>query len=135
MANLMKQVYRHYTMWEDYKNGMYNTSINNEDYYIQKAVEILTNEKLFYRTAKSVLEKWKIASMVNLTNKNCNKQAWIGQASCSICYKVPEYLTRIAWSKLTDEQREAANKIADKIIYKFNQKYEAIDNQLYLFMD
>ena len=40
-----------------------------------------------------------------------------------------------AWSKLTDEQREASNKIADKIIYKFNQKYEAIDNQLYLFMD
>lgn len=135
MANLMKQVYKHYTMWEDYQNGMYNTSINNEDYYIQKAIEILKSDKLFYRSAKSVLEKWKIASMVNLTNKNCNKQAWIGQSSCCICYKVPEYLTRIAWSRLSDEERDNANKVADRIIYKFNQKYEAIDNQLYLFLD
>jgi len=135
MANLMKQVYKHYTLWEDYQNGMYNLNVNNEDYYINKAIELLKNDKLFYRTAKSVLEKWKVSTLINLTNKNCNKQAWIGQASCCICYKVPEYLTRIAWSKLTDEERENANKVADRIIYKFNQKNEAIDNQLYLFLD
>ena len=134
-SKLMKQVYKHYTLWEDYNNGMYNLNVDNEDYLISKAEQLLTNTNQFKLVCLNVLENWKISSLVNLTNVNCNRQAWIGQSACSYCYKVPEYLTRKAWANLTMKQQEEANEVADEIILIFNQKHGAIDNQLYLFLE
>jgi hypothetical protein len=131
----MKRIYHPYWLWEDYKNGMYELNLKNENYLIEKAIILLTDFNMFKTTALEVIKKWKVSSKVNLTNPNCNKKAWIGQASCSYKYKVPEYLTRIAWGKLTDEQRIKADNIAIEVIKIFNIENEKQYNQLCLFME
>lgn len=120
----MKQIYHPYYKWEDFKNGMYQTIFENEEELIQKAVNLLSNPLEFYTICLFILDEWKIATDVNLSNTGCNRKAWLGQAAC--CYKnrVPEILTREAWQRLTEEQRNIANEVAQKII----DKYESEEN-------
>jgi len=120
----MKQIHHPYYKWEDFKNGMYETVFENEEKLIQKAVELLSNSVEFYTICLFVVDEWKIATDVNLSNTSCNRKAWLGQAAC--CYKnrVPELLTREAWQRLSEEQRFNANVVAQKIIdkYEFEEK-------------
>jgi len=128
----MKQFYKEYNYWEDYINGMYEfPKQKDEEKYILLAIEMLTNNELFLNTCKEVLINWTISSRVNLTNKQCNRKAWLGQASCNFKYKVPEICTRIAWGKLNINQQNEANKIAEQVINSFELKYEKQDTELY----
>lgn len=117
----MKQIFYPYYEWEDFKNGMYQVSVNEEQ-IIEDAVFLLRNEKLFFETAKDVLKYWVKSSDVNLSNKNINRQSWIGQSACCYKCKCNEKSTRIAWSRLSDEEKERANKVADKIILIYERK-------------
>ena len=119
----MIQIYHKYTEWEDFKNGMFETKFKNESTLIKKASELLSNEKEFYKISIKVLENWKISTDVNLSNKNSNRQSWIGQAACCYAYKVPELLTRKAWNGLDQLTKVKANLIADKIILLYERKY------------
>ena len=131
----MRQFYAHYEQWEDYQNGMYDISRKqNEVELISMAIYLLCDSSLFYKTCNDVVLNWKISSMVNLTNKSCNRKAWLGQSACCYKYGVPEVLTRIAWSKLTDMQRFEANKVAQKIINHFELNYERKNISLYIGM-
>jgi len=128
----MDQFYKEYYYWEDYINGMYefpnqkdiNTHVNN-------ALKVLRDNNLFLDTCKSVVEKWVISTKVNLTNRQCNRKAWLGQASCSYKYKVPEICTRIAWSRLSVKEQTEANEIAEKIIINFELNYDNKNIELY----
>ena len=88
-------------------------------------------KELFLNTCIEVIENWTISTKVNLTNKQCNRKAWLGQASCNYKYKVPEILTRIAWSKLDIIQQYEANEIAQKVINSYELNYEKKDTKLY----
>lgn len=128
----MKQKYARYWEWEDYQNGMYEVPNHKEEAKLTKlAIKMLSNKELFLNTCKEVLINWTVSSPVNLTNKQCNRKAWLGQAACSYKYKVPEICTRNAWGKLSKEQQNEANKVAEKIITSFELNYEKKDNQLY----
>ncbi|CAB4165180.1 hypothetical protein UFOVP916_64 [uncultured Caudovirales phage] len=128
----IRQIYHPYNLWEDYINGMYKfPKQQDEEKYILLAIEMLTNKELFLNTCKEVLINWTISSSVNLTNKQCNRKAWLGQASCNFKYKVPEICTRIAWGKLSIEQQNEANKIAEQVINSFELNYEKQDTELY----
>ena len=133
----MNQVYSEYTFWEDYNNGMYDTRYNleQEEELIAKSISLLTNPNLFLTVCYDVVLFWDVATKINLTNVNCNRRAWLGQAACNYYYKVPEILTRRAWSQLSETQRNEANKIADKIIKIFERNYEKKDRKLYKEMD
>lgn len=133
----MNQFYSEYTFWEDYKNDMYETKydLDKEKELIDKAITLLSNPNLFLTVCYDVLLFWDISSKVNLTNVNCNRRAWLGQAACCYYYKVPEVITRKAWSQLSDNQRYEANKIADKIINIFEENYEKKNRKLYTEMD
>lgn len=124
-----------YTLWEDYNNGMYDTTVVNEEDLIYEAMLVLCNPKLFMTICYDVLKYWEIASKVNLTNVNSNRRAWLGQAACSYYKNVPETLTRKAWSQMSDLQRYEANCIADKIIKLFEMSYEKKDRKLYKEVD
>lgn len=113
----MKRIYHHYERWEDYKNGMYIDSDNEE--LIIKAIQLLSNQELFLTTAKIMLEQWSNSAEVQLSNPHRNKQAWLGQASCCFLFKVPENLTKEAWRRLDDETRIKANKTADIVIFEW----------------
>lgn len=127
----MKQFFSEYTEWEDFKNGMYVTSVNNFYELEIEAIKILTNESLFFSLAKSVISNWIISSKVNLTNTSYNRRAWVGQASCCYGKGIPEVVTRSAWSKLSDSEKIKANNIADKIIKSFEVNYEKSNNKIH----
>ena len=119
----MKQIFVNYNYWEDYKAGMFNLKdVIDKDKKINDAINLLSNEELFYNTLKDVIINWKISTDVNLTNTNQNRKAWLGAAACMYKYNVPEYLTRIAWNLLTKEIQDKANLIAEKIINEYQNK-------------
>ena len=118
---MYKQFFCHYELWEDFINGMYNTSANDEVFLTSKCKELLSDQELFFDTLKNVTKDWPSATKVNLTNNQQNKRAWLGAAACSYKYNAPEYITRLAWNKLTKIEQMKANLIAMKIINKFNQ--------------
>lgn len=124
----MKRLFKKYTEWEDYKNGMYEMYKTEDEDLIRKAVYLLTNSVLFLEACKSVVKDWKITTSVHLTNNTINKKAWIGQASCNYLYKVPELLTRVAWGKLTKDQQENANNIAQTVINSYLTNLENGNN-------
>ena len=128
----MKQYFEQYTFWEDYLNGMYEIPLKSDgDGLVILSIKMLTDKELFLSTCKDILINWPISTMVNLTNKQCNRRAWLGQAACNYRFKVPEICTRIAWSKLTPIQQFEASLIAEKIIINFEMNYEKENTELY----
>lgn len=125
----MKQIFHHYEKWEDYLNGMYvcNYSKEDETQWVQKSIELLSNQELFFKTGLEMINSWKNSADVNLTNLGCNRRAWIGQASCCYNHKAPESVTRLAWGLMDDYNRFHANNTADKLILI----YEKQDKGLY----
>ncbi len=116
----MAQIYHPYWQWEDYANGFYRKVDKTKELEnVHLALNLLSNEILFYSVAKEMVSKWVKSSEQNLTDDSINKKAWIGQASCCYSDGVPEYLTREAWGQLTDIQREKANFVADKVISEY----------------
>lgn len=116
----MKQKFHHYKLWEDYLNGMYNTDF--EYIHIENAEKMLKDNNLFHNTCIELLKNWKFASDVNMTNCDVNRRAWLGAAACCYKFDVPEIATRIAWNKLTDNEKESANKVAQNIINDYEIK-------------
>lgn len=119
----MKQVFHHYTIWEDFKNGMYDEVKEGRKDRVQTAVKILSDLDLLYICMKRVTAEWKYATEQNLTNPSINHQAFLGQAACNIHAGVKEDETREAWGYLTNAQRCAANKVADRVDYEWQRKY------------
>jgi len=114
----MKQIYHHFSKWEDTRNGIlkngYNEKETEELTFMAKS--LLCNPKEFYKIALKVIKNWIYASEQHLSNKSRNRHAWIGQASCCFAYGVPEYITKYAWRLMVKEEQDKANDIADKII-------------------
>lgn len=129
----MKQIFYQYREWEDYQNGLYSVvSKEKENIYINKAVFLLTNEKLLFEIMYKVITEWKISSRQNLSDVTCNRKSWLGQSACCYYSKTPEYLTRKAWVSLTQKQMDKANNIANKVIDIW-EKENAEEKQLCLF--
>ena len=113
-----------YTLWEDYNNGMYNNT-KNEENDIKKALIIFKDFNRFDSLCKKVIENWRVSCVENLTNKHINRVAWIGQASLNIVDFIPGRITKKCWKLLDSETQNKLNKIAyNKILeYERNDKY------------
>lgn len=127
----MDRIYHRYENWECFKNGMYDSVTECEETLINSAVSLLKDEVKFLNISIEVMDKWKISTDVNLSNKSQNRQSWVGQSACSFLHNVPEVLTRIAWSRLTNVEKLKANLIADKII----RIYENKSRKIYIGME
>jgi hypothetical protein len=126
----MKRVYHHYLTWEDYKNGMFELSTDME-FQVNKSIELLSDNELFLNKGLEMVSKWTISAEDNLTNINCNRRAWVGQATCCYVYGSTETDTREAWLRLSEEQRISANKIADIIINQYEINYEKSNTKIH----
>lgn len=133
----MKQIYHHYTNWEEWENGMWRKVSNEEhDIYLKKAIKFTGNAKLYGNFMMKVIEQWPISCEQNLTNISINRQAWIGHAACCIAINCPENITREAWWHLSERQQNEANRKADFAIKTWENKYlKNKDNQLCLKFD
>lgn len=115
----LKRIYHHYTQWEEYKRGMWNTIKDEEQKkkLLKDAIAFTGDHKLYGEYMIKVVKEWKISCEHNLTDTSLNRQAWIGHAACCLALNgCPEDITREAWWNLTTEQQDLANKEADKAI-------------------
>jgi len=124
----MKRIYHNYKSWEDANNGMYDTTkkLTEEETerMTQLAVKLLSNPEVFYNTAKDMITDWVISAEQNLTISSRNHEAWVGQATCSYAYKIPERITKMAWRLLKVSEQCEANIIAQKIIDEWWSKQD-----------
>lgn len=122
---MIKQIYHHYELWEDFKNGMWVRSVpeNEENYLLEKAITFTGDHLLYGSWMLKVIDQWPIACEQNLTNATINRRAWIGQAAVSLAIKCPEYITRLAWWNLSESQQTLANRQADNAIEKWERQY------------
>ena len=131
----MKRIHHPYWKWEDAKAGMWRTVIGKEaEEYLEKAIDFMGNADMYGYWMLQVIEQWPNACEHNLTCDSMNRQAWIGHAACCLSFGCPEEITRLAWHRLTDEQRGAANAKADIAIalWETRREEECQKNQLEL---
>ena len=109
------RIFHTYDKWECHKAGFYKTKLNDlsHEECENKFIEIMTNEKLFDKSLNRVINEWKYSCEHYLTNKAMNRIAWLGQAAVCILSGVPSRYST-AWSKLSKEQQNKANLIANK---------------------
>lgn len=121
----MKQVFYRYELWEDYQNGMYrNRNDGEQEMRIEQAVFLFKDETKLKEEMRYVALNWKIAAAVNFTNPSVNHQAWLGQASCCHYCGCGDFETIEAWHRLTDNERQKANDIADEVYEEWKGEYE-----------
>lgn len=112
----MQQKFVHYTLWEDFLNDMWRVSKNDIELFLDKAIEFTGNDELYGKAMLRVIVEWPLTCLHNLSNIGINRRAFVGHAACSLEFNCPEIITRMAWSRLTDEQRIKANHKADLAI-------------------
>jgi len=120
----LDRVYHQYNRWEELQYGMWADPVNKKEQEIM-AINLMSNDKLFGHYMKRVTNEWPISCENALTDENLNKKAWLGQAACALAMRIPESVTRSAWSKLTYEQQFLANKQAEQFIFAWSDRYAA----------
>lgn len=119
---IIKQVYVPYWEWEDFINGMWSKS-NDEEKDLKTAIEF-TGDHLKYGAAmKRVIIEWPRTMLNSLTNPSINKRAFLGHCAVCLELKIPEYITRQAWKRLTDQQRYDADQVAQETINEWTKQY------------
>lgn len=121
----MKQQYIHYLEWEDFHAGMWGRS-DDEEGDLHAAIQFTGDAERYGEAMRQVIKAWPRTMLHNLTNPSMNKRAFLGH--CAVCYaiQIPEYIVRRAWKELTDEQRTAADAVAQQTIDQWKKEYENI---------
>jgi hypothetical protein len=112
----MKQIFHHFTKWEDYKAGFYNSSCSNIENHIASSIKLLSNQDDFYIAAIRVINEWVISCEQNLTDTSINKIAYIGQSACCMANGTPSFATKRAWAYIDDDDKILANQTAKKVL-------------------
>lgn len=97
--------------------------VSNRKAAIAKAVLFTGDHKLYGRYMMRVVNEWPRSCDNALTDYSLNRKAWVGHAACALAHGIPEDITRLAWGKLTDEQRLLANKEAERAIQHWEYNY------------
>lgn len=118
----IKRVYIRYQDWEDWRHGMWR-KVDNEEEWLNKAVEFTGNHTLYGKWMREAIKRWPLTMLHNLTNTSVNRRAFIGH--CAVCLAIgcPEYIVRMAWKRLTEEQRILADKEAEETYQKWKSEY------------
>ena len=130
------KIYHPVSKWECAKNGMWEDVLGQEvEKLLNVAIEFTGNHVLYGNAMQKVIKTWKYSCENFLTDKSINRKAWLGHAACSLELKLPENVVRMAWQKLTQEQKDLANKEAEKYIKEWESDYlyKKLTTQLDLF--
>lgn len=120
----MKRVYYPYQQWEDYKFGMWRKlHASEENEFEERAVKFTGDAELYGAFMIAAIMEWPFGCEHNLTCSGMNRQAWTGHAAACIAINSPEYITRQAWWKLTQDQQDKANAKADLAIQIWEDQY------------
>ena len=111
----MNRIWINYTLWEDYKAGLYSKTKQDEE-IVGKVIAMFENPMDFFAYAQHCLEDWPNSMDQNLSYEKSNRRSYLGQATA--CYKFGANIvtTCKAWERLTPLQRDIANEMADCVI-------------------
>ena len=113
----MKRIWHPYTLWEDWRAGMWRRVLPDEvERFVEAAVRFTGDAMLYGSFMLRVTREWPFSCEHNLTERAMNRRAWVGHAAACMAIECPEYLTRRAWWMLTQEQRDAADAQATEAI-------------------
>jgi len=118
---MSKQIHHPYTVWEDFRAGMYAPSSRPAEDE-QAAQALLSNPSGLREAMADVIAAWPKASQQFLTNLDSNRRSWLGQAACCHRLGVPATATRAAWWRLTEDQQDMANAAADDVIRRWDEE-------------
>ncbi len=118
----IKQIYTPYWEWEEWINGMWGNSSNEEE-DLKTAIEFTSDWELYGMAMQEVVIAWPRTMLNSLTNPSTNKRAFVGHCAVNYILNIPEYITRQAWKFLTERQRIDADAIAQKTIDEWKEKY------------
>lgn len=121
--NNIKQEWVEYWLWEDYKNGFYNKSHENENKLIEKSIIYMKNHELFKLGMIQSVKEWSNSMLNNLTNPSLNKIAYIGQCSNCFVNKIPSCITKKAWKLLSKQEMDINNRNALEIYELWKKQY------------
>lgn len=120
----VKQVWIPYTLWEDFKNGMWRkVSPEEHKVLLPIAVSFTENTDLYGQAMRDVLPAWPNTMLNSLTNPSLNKRAFLGHCACCFKINMPESVTRAAWWMLTEKQRVDADEQAQQAIDSWQIAY------------
>lgn len=122
----VSRIYIRYQEWEDYHAGMWRTKVENEEELLQLSIEFTGDWKKYGKAMKKVIRAWPNTMLNSLTNPSTNQRAFLGHCAVTWQLGIPEYITRMAWKELTDQQRIDADAIAQKTIDEWKEKYLSI---------
>jgi len=120
----IERIYHSWEKWEDHKNGFYNNiSGANKQEMIDKVIELFSDPEKTKEYMLMVINEWFYSCQHNLTNDSMNKIAYIGQGACCLYGGVPSTVTMEAWSKVPEENRVLADRIASDVLEIWEQKH------------
>jgi len=118
----IKQEFHHYTKWEDFNNGLFDSVCARYDEKMKMSADLLSDQEQFFSVGVEMCKEWEYASEQNLTDTSMNRRAWLGQATCCFNHGAPDYATKDAWWTLSEKTRKEANATADKILADWQSK-------------
>lgn len=112
-----------YLELEEYHAGMWrHAPATKERTMIAQSVALLRDETAFSAALSRVCSEWPVSCLAEFTSPG-NHLAWLGCAACCLAHGAPESLTRRAWWKLTNQQRDTANRVASDSILSWTKKH------------
>jgi hypothetical protein len=125
------RIYHHYEKWEEWHAGMWNgIPRDREPDMLTKAIEFTGNAELYGSYMMRAIDEWPVSCEQNLSNSSMNRLAWIGHAAACIAIGCPEHITRKAWGRLTQQQRDEANARAHTAVETWLGRYRGNGRQL-----
>lgn len=117
-----KRVWHPFDQWEEIQVNMWG-EVEDKNKAIEDAVAFTGNHQLYGSYMRRVAKEMPISCENALTDSCLNQKAWIGHAACALALRIPEYITRLAWGRLTNEQQLLANKEAERAIASWKDAY------------
>lgn len=103
--------------------------VKNRGLYLDWAIKFTGDADEYGSWMKKVVKTWRYSCEHNLSNKTQNRRAWLGHAACALAFDCPEDIVREAWKHLTQEQRDAADAVAEETIKEWEDEQERIGNK------
>ena len=113
-----------YWEWEDYQAGLYRLSWRGAG---PEAMVLLRDTHRLNLAMREAVSRWPKAAAHHLTDGGMNQRAWLGWAACGVAFGVPSHITRAVWGQLTEDDRRAANAVADAVIADYGATLPLFD--------
>lgn len=129
---MIKQVFYHYSVLEEHAAGMWRrVGMAESEPLVQAAADLMRDPDAFLAAMRRALVEWPLSVEAALSTPSLNERAYMGHAGSCIAVGSPEFLTRLAWHRLTQEEQDEANRMADIAIAEYREKTAAAKGWLW----